>query len=265
MAKAIWSGTVQFGLVSIPVKMTTAVSSKDPKFNQINSKTGHRINQKRVDAVTGDEVPYDDIVKGTEVGPKQYVTVTEAELGALDPVGSKTVEIDTFIDPSEIDPVLFEKAYYLEPEESSKGPYALLLEAMRKTGKAAIGTFVMRSKQYVTCMWPHGNSLAISTMHWHDEVRPAPEVKVDIDARQLDMAIQLVESLAGNFDPTQYTDEYRTKVMNLIEAKIKGTSLPAPTAAPAVPMKDLLASLEASIQQSKKQAKDKATQQAQAG
>lgn len=259
MAKAIWNGSVQFGLVNIPVKMTTAVSSRDPRFHQINKKTGNRVQQKRVDAATGEEVPYEDIVKGTEIAKDNYVTITEEELSALDPIGSKTIEIDTFVDPGELDPVMFEKAYYLEPEkvEGAK-PYALLLEAMRETGKVAVGTFVMRSKQYVSCVWPRGNGLAISTLHWHDELRDAPGVDTsDLDEKQLAMAKQLVESLAENFDASKYHDTYRERVNDLIEAKAEGKALPAPKQNPSVAMPDLMAALDASIAATKKAREEK--------
>lgn len=257
MAHAVWNGTVQFGLVSIPVKMNTAVSDNAPKFNQINSKTGNRVSQKRVDSVTGDEVPYDDIVKGKEVAKDMYVTISPEELTALDPVGSRTIDLDTFVDPAEINPLLFDSPYYLVPDKNAEKPYHLLREALAKTGKAAVGTFVMRSKQYVTCIWPTGEGLAMTTLHWSDELRPIENVPiVELSDKELEMASALIESLAGTFDPTAYTDEYRNKVNELIEAKAKGEELTPVREVPTVAMGDLMATLEASMAQFKDKKKE---------
>lgn len=249
MAKAIWTGSIQFGMVNIPVKLNSAVKERDVHFRQINSKTGNQVKQKRVDAVTGTDVDYGDIVKGYEISPGKHVIIKPEELDALDPDASKTIEIDTFVDPSELDPVMFDHPYYLVPDNADQ-PYVLLREALKKTGKAAIGTYVMREKQYVTCVWPHGEALAMTTLHWHDEVlEPATDLKnVSVDDRQIDMAAKLIESLSEDFDPSKYTDEHRAKVLDLIQQKADGKVIQAAAPAPAPkPMNDLLSALEASL------------------
>lgn len=246
-------------MVNVPVRLNSAVKERDVHFHQINSKTGNRVKQKRVDAQTGLEVAYEDIVKGYEISKDKHITVKPEELDALDPDASKTIEIDAFVDPSELDPVMFDHPYYLVPDNSDQ-PYVLLREALKKTGKAAIGSFVMREKQYVTCVWPHGDALAMTTLHWHDEVlAPATDLShVKVDDKQVAMAVQLIENLSEDFDATRYTDEHRVKVLELIQQKADGKDVQAtPAPSQPKPVKDLMAALEASLKIVEKQHEDK--------
>lgn len=259
IASTIWSGTLSVGLVNIPVKLHTAVREKDTKFHQINSATNNRIATKRVDAVTGEEVPYETIVKGYELSTDKHVIITPDELAALDPEKSSTIEIDKFVDPGDLDPMMFDKPYHLAPNNSDRS-YALLHSAMRKTNTAAIGSVIIRERQHTVCVWTHGDELAISTLHFHDEVLPdvADVSGVEVDEAQVNMAVSLVESLKDEFDPTEYNDERRERVLEMIQNKADGvvtTSAPAPQAN--APMADLLASLEASLKLAEKKKAEK--------
>ncbi len=174
MPRAIWNGSVSFGLVNVPVRLVTATSAKDVRFHQLHDADGARINQKRVCSLDGEEVPYEHIVKGYDLGGGRYVTVDAEDLAAVDPEGSRSVEIEEFVDLAEIDPVFFERSYYLVPDERAEKPYALLTETMARTGKVAIGRFVLRSKQYLAVLRARDGVLVLSTMLYADEV-VAPE------------------------------------------------------------------------------------------
>lgn len=259
MPRAIWSGSVSFGLVNVPVKLTTATSPKDVRFNQLHDEDGGRINQKRVCSIDGEEVGYDHIVKGYDLGGGRYVTVTPEELAALDVAATRTIDIEEFVDLTEIDPVYFEHSYYLVPDGRAEKPFALLAETMARTGKVAIGRFVLRTKQYLATIRARDGVLVLSTMLYADEVVDPGELEVPNTAetqpseRELKMAEQLVESLSAEFDPTKYHDEYREKVLALIDAKAEGEEIVAPEApaAPA-PVVDLMAALEESLARAKK-------------
>jgi DNA end-binding protein Ku len=261
LARAIWSGNLQVGAINVPVKLNAAVKERTIHFHQINSKTGNRVAQKRVDADSGEEVAYEDIVKGYELSPGQHVTITPEELDSLDPDKTSTVDIESFVDPGELDPVMFDHPYYLAPDKSEKA-YALLHEAMKRTGKAAIGRMVMRDKEYVTCIWPHGEALAMTTLHYHDEVL-TPEVKVSdigVDSRHVDMAVTLIESLTEEFDASKYTDDHRERVIGLVQAKADGVVITKKEPVQQAPMGDLLASLEASLAIAKARKEKKAVE-----
>jgi DNA end-binding protein Ku len=255
MARAIWSGAISFGLVNVPVKLYSATSPKTVRFNQISGKTGARIKQKRVDASTGEEVAFEDIVKGYELGPDRYVVIDPAELDALDPKATRTIDIEEFVDLEQIDPIYYDSSYYLAPSAGGAKAYRLLLEAMRDAGKVAIGRVVLRSKQQLCALRAGGEVLTLSTMLFGDEI-VSPEALDELDTaagteaseRELAMARQLIESLSSAFDPTRHRDEYRERVLALIEAKAAGEQLASPPAeaAPA-PAPDLMAALEASL------------------
>ncbi len=254
MPRAIWSGSISFGLVNIPVKLYSAVTRKTVHFNQLDARTGARVKQRRVDAETGEEVPWDQIVKGYELASGAYVTVSDDELAALDPKAVRTIEIEEFVDLAAIDPIYYDSAYYLAPDKSSK-PYALLAQAMEQEGKVGIAHFVLRTKQYLAAIRPVDGRLLLSTMVYADEVNdPAsiPElgevVDVDISERELAMAAQLVESLATDFEPDRFRDTYRDAVLELIERKAAGEDVVAPVSQ-IQPEKvvDLMAALEASV------------------
>lgn len=255
MARAIWSGAISFGLVNVPVKLYSATSPKTVRFHQLASKTGARIRQKRVDPTTGDEVPYEEIVKGFEITPDHYVLIDPDELDALDPKATKTIDIEEFVDLQEIDPLYYDHSYYLAPTAGGAKPYRLLLDAMRESGKVGIGRVVLRSKQQLCALRPTGDVLTLTTMLFGDEVL-APDRLDELDSvadqqaseRELNMAQQLISSLAADFKPTKYRDEYRERVLALIERKAAGEEIAIqpeaeePAAAP-----DLMAALEASL------------------
>jgi DNA end-binding protein Ku len=254
MPRAIWSGAVSFGLVNVPIKLVSATSSKDIRFNQLHDVDGGRINQKRVCSVDGEEVDYNHIVKGYDLGGGRYVIIEPEELRSIDPEASRTIDIEEFVDLADIDPIYFEHTYYLVPEDRAVKPYVLLVEAMAGSGKVALGKFVLRSKQYLAALRPKDGVLVLSTMLFADEVIATGDLAVPTaDAtkpsdRELSMAKQLVESLSAPFDPTKYHDDYRERVIELIEAKAEGAEIAqAPEAAPAAPVVDLMAALEASL------------------
>jgi DNA end-binding protein Ku len=256
MPRSIWSGAISFGLVNVPVKLYSAVSRKTVRFHQLNGKTGARIQQKRVDPTTGDEVAYDDIVKGFELTKESYVVVTPDELEALDPERTRTIDIEDFVDQSEIDPVYYDHPYYLAPDKGAGKAYRLLLDAMRESGKVAIARVVLRSKEQLVAIRPAGSALMMETMVFHDEViqadsideLPEAEEGKKTSARELKMAQQLIDSLSSEFEPERYRDEYRDKVLDLIERKAQGEEIATQPEAPApARVPDLMAALEASL------------------
>jgi DNA end-binding protein Ku len=255
MARAIWSGAISFGLVNVPVKLYSATSPKTVRFHQLSSKTGVRVRQKRVDPTTGEEVPYEEIVKGYEITPDRYVLISSEELEALDPKATKTIDIEEFVDLAEIDPIYYDHSYYLAPSAGGPKAYRLLLDAMRESGKVGIGRVVLRTKQQLCALRPTGEVLTLSTMLFGDEVLPPDRLdeldgldEAEASDRELRMAQQLIESLSSDFDPTRYHDEYRERVLDLIERKASGEEVAVqpqaeePAAAP-----DLMAALEASL------------------
>ena len=255
MARSIWSGAISFGLVNVPVKLYSAVSKKTVRFNQLNAETGNRIQQKRVDPETGEEVGYDQIVKGYELTKDRYVVITPDELDALDPEKTRTVDIEDFVDLDEIDPVYYDHPYYLVPDKGATKAYGLLLGAMKQANKVAIARVVLRSKEQLVAIRPSGDVLMMETMLFHDEVVPAhdiedlPESKeLKATDRELKMAQQLIDSLSSEFDPTSYRDEYREKVLELIEMKASGQEIAVQPEAPEpAKVPDLMAALEASL------------------
>jgi len=251
----MWSGAISFGLVNVPVKLYSAVSRKTVRFHQINQKTGHRIAQKRVDSVTGEETPYEDIIKGYELAKDHYVVITPDELDALDPEKSRTIDIEDFVDLVDIDPVYYDHPYYLVPDKGATKAYGLL-KAMEESGKVAVARVVLRTKEHLVAIRPApGNVLTMETMLFADEViapeelDDLPEAK-DLKAseRELTMAQQLIDSLSSDFEPGKYRDEYREKVLELIERKAAGEEIAVqPEAAEPKKVPDLMAALEASL------------------
>jgi DNA end-binding protein Ku len=256
MPRAIWSGAISFGLVNVPVKLYSAVAPKTVRFHQLHAEAGVRIQQKRVCPADGEEVAWEDIVKGYEIAPDRYVVIEPEELEALNPKKTRTIDIEDFVDLKDIDPIFFDHPYYLAPGPGGAKPYRLLLEAMRESGKVAIARVVIRTKEQLTAIRPMGDVLVMATMIFHDEVIPSdrldelPEAdEVETSARELEMARQLVESLAGEFEPEKYHDTYREEVLALIERKAEGKEIavqPPPEEEPGeVP--DLMAALQASL------------------
>jgi DNA end-binding protein Ku len=255
MARAIWSGAISFGLVNVPVKLYSATSPKTVRFHQLSSKTGARVKQKRVDATTGDEVPYEDIVKGYELSPDRYVRIEPEELDALDVKATKTIDIEEFVDLSDIDPIFYDHSYYLAPTAGGAKAYRLLLDAMAESGKVGIGRVVLRSKQQLAALRPTGDVLTLTTMLWGDEVL-SPERMDELESvseaeatdRELKMAEQLIDSLSAHFEPDKFRDEYRERVLDLIERKAAGEVIEIqPQAEETAPAPDLMAALEASL------------------
>ncbi|MDW3217908.1 MAG: Ku protein [Acidimicrobiales bacterium] len=262
MPRAIWSGSISFGLVNIPVKLYSAVSRKTVRFNQIDSSTGSRVKQKRVSAADGEEVPYERIVKGYELPSGEYVMISDEEMAALDPDAVRTIDIDEFVDLADIDPIFYDNAYHLVPDEQTAKPYKLLANAMEEAGKVGICHFVMRSKQYLAAVRPVDGRLVLSTMVFHDEIVDHTEIggfdfleDVEIDEKEQAMAEQLIATLDATFDPSRHKDTYREAVLELIDRKAAGESgddlvpAPAPSSNKVI---DLMAALEASVKEAKK-------------
>jgi DNA end-binding protein Ku len=250
---AIWSGSVGFGLVQVPVRLVTATRNRDVSFNQLEEGTGARIRYRKVSDATGEEVTADRIVKGYEISKGRYVVVEAEELASLAPKASHTIDIEEFVDLSEIDPVFFEQPYYLVPDEKGKKAYRLLVDAMSELGKVAIGRIVIRAKERLVAIRPLDGLLCVETMRYADEVVDrdglAPE-DVEVGEKEIAMARQLIESLAvDQFDADKFRDEYREQVLDLVERKAAGEEIvaPTPTEAPAKVL-DLVAALEASLE-----------------
>jgi len=257
MARSIWSGAISFGLVNVPIKLYSAVSKKTVRFHQLNGETGNRIQQKRVDPETGEEVAYENIVKGYELTRDRYVLITPEELETLDPEKTRSIDIEDFVDESEIDPIFYDHPYYLVPDKGAAKAYGLLLNAMADAEKVAIARVVIRQKEQLVAIRPHrdGDLLVMETMVFADEVVGADELdglpdskELSVSDRELTMARQLIESLTDDFDPGKYKDEYREKVLELIEAKAEGQEIAVQPEAPApAKVPDLMAALEASL------------------
>jgi DNA end-binding protein Ku len=257
MARAIWSGSISFGLVNVPVKLFSATEQKDVSFHQFQEGTGQRIRYRRVAEESGDEVDYGDIVKGYEVEKGRHVLVTPEELESVEPGRTRTIEIEDFVDLAEIDPIYYEKSYYLAPAEGAgaEKPYALLLRGMEEAGKVAIGRFVLRTKQYLAAVRPAGGVLVLETMFFADEVRdPSADIDgvpvdgVELTDRERTIAGQLIESLSSAWEPERYSDTYRERVLELIQRKAEGEDVVTePARADEGEVVDLMAALEASV------------------
>ncbi|MET8468886.1 Ku protein [Streptomyces sp. NPDC006422] len=239
MARAIWTGVVTFGLVNVPVGLYTAVEDHTTHFHQLQRGSSDRIRNQRVNERTGKKVSPDDIVKGYEVSEGQYVIVEQDELDDIAPGRSRTIDISDFVDLNEIEPVYFDRTYYLAPrDKENQKVYELLRAALAETDKAGIATFVMRGKQYLTALRAEDKILVLQTLHWQDEVRdPSKELPKLPSGRagkgkELDTAVQLIDSLAAPWDPSRYRDTYETKVRELVEAKAEGHEVETAEEAP---------------------------------
>jgi DNA end-binding protein Ku len=253
----MWSGAISFGLVNVPIKLYSAVSKKTVRFHQLNGETGARIKQLRVDANTGEEVPYENLVKGYELTKDRYVLIDPDELDALEPEKSRTIDIEDFVDLADIDPVYYDHPYYLVPDKGAAKAYGLLLNAMQESGRVAIARVILRSKEQLVAIRPDrdGRVLMMETMIFADEVVPKDDLdglpeaeELKVSDREVAMAQQLIDSLSGEFEPSRYRDEYREKVLELIERKAAGEEVTAAPEAPApARVPDLMAALEASL------------------
>jgi DNA end-binding protein Ku len=256
MPRSIWTGSISFGLLNVPIKLYSATSKQTIRFKELREGDGSRIRHKRVAEEDGKEVPYEKIVKGYEISPEQYVILTRDELEELDPKRTRAIEIQDFVDLDEIDPIFFDTPYYLAPDSGAEKAYKLLVRAMEEERKVAVARFVLRNKEHLAAIRPMQGVLTMATMRFADEVVSPKDLDavpddsdVDLDKREVEMAKRLIDSLAADFDPDKYRDEYREELLDLIERKAKGEDVvvaqseePTPTKAP-----DLMAALEESL------------------
>jgi DNA end-binding protein Ku len=257
MPRAIWTGTISFGLLNVPVKLYSAVSSKAIRFRELRAEDGSRVRHKRVAEADEEEVAYEDLVKGYEIAPDQYVILSREELESLDPKRSKAIEIEDFVDLDQIDPIYFNQPYYLGPAPGAERAYALLTEAMADQRKVAIARFVLRNRESLAAIRAGDGVLTLATMRFADEVVPASQLEgllgeePDSPPRkqEVEMAKQLIESLSKDFDPSAYEDEYRSELLAMIERKAAGEDVLAaePEAPKATKAPDLMAALEESL------------------
>src|SRR4051794_16886340 len=258
MPRSIWTGAISFGLVNVPVKLYSAVSKKTVRFHQLHDTDGVRIQQKRFCPADGEEVAYEHIVKGYEITPDQYVVVEPAELEAIEPRKTKTIDIEDFVDLEDIDPLYYDHPYFLMPGTGAAKPYKLLVTAMEDAQKVAIARVVIRQKEQLVAIRPTAGVLAMSTMNFSDEVvspdrfDDAPGDDVETSTREVDMAKQLIESLSTEWEPGKYHDTYRERVMELIESKAEGKEIAVEPVEEPQPVPDLMAALEASVKAARK-------------
>jgi DNA end-binding protein Ku len=256
MARAIWSGSISFGLLNVPVKLYSAVARRNIALREIRDSDSARIKHRRVAEGTDEEVPYDHIIKAFEITPGQYVPIGKDEMSALAPEKTRAVDVLAFVDLEEIDPIYFDSPYYLGPADGAEKAYSLLAKAMAASGKVAIARFVFRNKEHLAAIRTSGDALTLTTMRFADEVVSPdeledvlPEQAPKVAKKEQEMAQQLIDSLSTEFEPGAYRDEYREQLMSLIERKAEGKEIvvseseaPEATKAP-----DLMAALEQSI------------------
>jgi DNA end-binding protein Ku len=257
MARAIWTGSISFGLLNVPVRLYSAVARRSIALREIRESDGARIRHRRIAEGTDEEVPYEGIVKAFEIAPDRYVPLSKDELASLDPKKTRAIEVQDFVDLEEIDPIYFDSPYYLGPAQGAEKAYALLAQALRRSGKVAIARFVFRNKEHLAAIRPGDDGvLTLTTMRFADEVVPPQELEDVLPAetprvakREVEMAERLIDSLTARFDPAAYRDEYREELLAMIERKAEGKEVLAapaeerePTQAP-----DLMAALEQSV------------------
>jgi DNA end-binding protein Ku len=256
MARAIWSGTISFGLLNVPVRMYSAVARRSIGLREIRESDSARIKHRRFAEGTDEEVPYENIIKAYELSPGQYVPLSKDEMAALAPEKTRAIDVQDFVDIEEIDPMYFDSPYYLGPADGAEKAYSLLASAMQSSGKAAIARFVFRNKEHLSAIRASDGVLTLTTMRFHDEVVPPtelddafPDKKQKVAKKEREMAEQLIDSLSTEFEPNQYRDEYREQLLALIEQKAEGKEIVAPEAEAPKETKapDLMAALEESI------------------
>jgi DNA end-binding protein Ku len=256
MARAIWSGSISFGLLNVPVRLYSAVARRNIALREIRDSDSARIKHRRVAEGTDEEVPYENIVKAYEVTPGRYVPLTKDEMAALAPEKTRAIEVQDFVDIEEIDPMYFDSPYYLGPADGADKAYSLLAAAMEKSGKAAIARFVFRNKEHLAAIRASKGVLTLTTMRFADEVVPAselddalPQKQGKVAKKEQEMAEALIDSLSTEFDASAYRDDYREQLLGLIESKAEGKEIVAPETEEPQPTKapDLMAALEESI------------------
>lgn len=251
--RPIWKGAISFGLVTIPVKLYAATEEKDIRFHLLHKEDGGRIEMKRVCSIDGKEVAWDDLVRGYEVAKGEYIVVTPEEIDEAKPESSTTIDIGDFVELTEIDPIYFEKTYYLEPTDIGGKPYSLLRRALEETGRIAVARVTIRTKERLATLRPYDGTLALETMFWPDEIRSTgmldlPEgKKADVSGKEMQMARSLIDNLSAKFDPGEYHDEYRAALEELIEHKMKGEERVARRRKPEPSVVDLMDALRQSV------------------
>jgi DNA end-binding protein Ku len=262
MPRAMWKGAISFGLVTIPVAVYPATEEKTLRFNQLHGEDGGRIRYKRVCEKDGEEVTFEHIVKGYEVEKDRYVVLTDEDLNAIPVESSRAIDIHRFVDLDEIDPVMFKKSYYLVPEETGAKAYALLREAMADDGRVGIAKVSFRDKEHLAALRFKDEAFVLETMYWPDEIREADFGGVDVSAKvrgqELEMAKQLIESLSGEWNPEEYSDEYREALLQIVEAKLNGQEIEVVAPEPTAKVVDLMEALKASVAAAKKEADEPA-------
>jgi DNA end-binding protein Ku len=257
MPRAMWKGAISFGLVTIPVSVYPATEEKGLKFNQLHDEDGGRIRYKRVCEKDGEEVSFEHIVKGYEVEKDRYVVLTDEDFDAVPVESSRAIDIERFVDLDDIDPVMFKKSYYLIPEETGAKAYALLREAMSEDGRVGIAKVSFRDKEHLAALRFKDDAFVLETMYWPDELREADFGGVDVGGKVTDqemaMARQLIESLAGAWEPEQFSDEYREGLLEIVEAKLHGQEIEVVAPEPTAKVVDLMEALKASVAAAKKQ------------
>jgi len=263
MARTLWKGTLSFGLVTIPVGLYTATEDRSPSFNQLRAGDHSRIGYKRVAKADDEEVAFDDIVKGYEYERDRYVVFSKDEIDALRPASSRAIEIQQFVPLEQIDPIYFDRAYYLAPDPSGAKAYGLLAEAMADSNAVAVCRITMRDKEHLATLRLRDGLFVLETMHWPDEIREFSLDEVDVDEipeprpAEVKMARQLIASLTEDFDPTAWTDEYRDKVLDAVQAKVDGSEVvvQAEEGEPATVV-DLMEALRASVDEARSRRKE---------
>ncbi len=258
MPRAMWKGAISFGLVTIPVAVYPATEEKTLRFNQLHDEDGGRIRYKRVCEKDGEEVTFEHIVKGYEVDKDRYVILTDEDFDQVPVTSSRAIDIVQFVDLDEIDPVLFKKSYYLVPDETGAKAYALLREAMTQDGRVGIAKVSFRDREHLAALRFKDDAFVLETMYWPDEVREADfggvDVHIDVRDQELAMARQLIDSLASEWSPEGFADEYREALMRIVEAKLSGQEIEVVEAEPTAKVVDLMEALKASVAAAKKQA-----------
>jgi DNA end-binding protein Ku len=256
--RSIWKGAVSFGLVTIPIRLYSAAEQRDVSFHQVRRSDGSRIKYKRVAAADGEEVPYSEIAKGYELSSGDVVVLTDEDFAELPLASSKSIEVLSFVPLAEVDPIYFEKTYYLEPDQAGLKPYVLFREALAESGRVALVKVALRQRESLACLRVRGDVLVLETMLWPDEIREADFeiLKQDVEVRKQEVAMAktLIETLAADFDPDQFSDEYREALQKLIEAKVEGREVvaaPAPEGEGAAVV-DLMTALRQSVEAAKK-------------
>ena len=253
MARSLWTGTISFCLVSVPVRMFSATESKELRFHFLDKQDLQPIGYDKVRRDTGEHVDNDDIVRGFEVEKGRFVPLEDEDLDRLDVELTKTIDILDFVDLDQIDPIYFRKAYFLAPQEGAEKPLRLLVRALEETGKVAIAKIVIRNKQHLAALRPWNGTMVLETMYYADEVREPEKAdgRVQLRKPEVEMAKSLVENLSADFDPEKYDDTYRKELLQLLRAKAKGAPLPEPEEEPEGEVVDLMAALRESVEKTK--------------